>query len=70
MPSAEPLKIAEGNVERLEKLAALSNVPAVEYEKAKSEVNRLRAALKTETIERDRNLEALADRRAKSRSRR
>ena len=59
LPSAEPLKIAEGNVERQEKLAALSNVPAVEYEKAKSEVNRLRAALKTETIERDRNLEAL-----------
>jgi RND family efflux transporter MFP subunit len=59
LPSAEPLKIAEGNVERQEKLAALSNVPAVEYEKAKSEANRLRAALKTEKIERDRNLEAL-----------
>jgi RND family efflux transporter MFP subunit len=37
----------------------LSNVPAVESEKAKSEANRLRAALKTEQIERDRNLEAL-----------
>ena len=36
LPSAEPLKIAEGNVERQEKLAALSNVPAVEYEKAKA----------------------------------
>ena len=59
LPSAEPLKIAEGNVERQEKLAALSNVPAVEYEKAKSEANRLRAALKAEKIERDRNLEAL-----------
>jgi len=59
LPSAEPLKIAESNVERLQKLAALSNVPAVEYEKAKSEANRLRAALKTEQIERDRNLEAL-----------
>jgi RND family efflux transporter MFP subunit len=59
LPSAEPLKIAESNVERQEKLAALSNVPAVEYEKAKSEANRLRAALKTEQIERDRNLEAL-----------
>ena len=59
LPSAEPLKIAESNVERQKKLADLSNVPAVEYEKAKSEVNRLRAALKTEQIERDRNLEAL-----------
>ncbi len=59
LPSAEPLKIAEGNVERQEKLAGLSNVPAVEYEKAKSEANRLRAALKAEQIERDRNLEAL-----------
>jgi RND family efflux transporter MFP subunit len=59
LPSAEPLKIAESNVERQKKLAELSNVPAVDYEKAKSEVNRLRAALKTEQIERDRNLEAL-----------
>jgi len=59
LPSAEPLKIAEANVQRQEKLAALSNVPAVEYEKAKSEANRLRDALKTEQIERDRNLEAL-----------
>ena len=59
LPSSEPLKIAEDNVQRQEKLAALSNVPAVEYEKAKSEVNRLRAALKSEQIERDRNLEAL-----------
>jgi len=59
LPSAEPLKIAESNVERQQKLASLSNVPAVDYEKAKSEVNRLRAALKTEQIERDRNLEAL-----------
>ncbi|MBA3830466.1 MAG: efflux RND transporter periplasmic adaptor subunit [Chthoniobacterales bacterium] len=59
LPSSEPLKIAEGNVERLKKLAGLSNVPAVEYEKAKSEANRLRDALKTERIERERNLEAL-----------
>ena len=59
LPSSEPLKIAEGNVQRQEKLAALSNVPAVEYEKAKSEANRLRDALKTERIERDRNLETL-----------
>lgn len=59
LPSSEPLKIAEGNVQRLEKLAALSNVPAVDYEKAKSEANRLRAALQTEGIERDRNLAAL-----------
>ena len=59
LPSSEPLKIAEGNVQRQEKLAALSNVPAVEYEKAKSEANRLRDTLKTEQIERDRNLEAL-----------
>lgn len=59
LPSAEPLKIAEANVQRQEKLAELSNVPAVEYEKARSEANRLRDALKTERIERDRNLEAL-----------
>src|SRR5436305_14741227 len=37
LPSSELLKTAEDSVQRLEKLAALSNVPAVEYQKAKSE---------------------------------
>ena len=32
------------NVQRLERLSSLSNVPAVDYEKAKSEVTRLRGA--------------------------
>lgn len=59
LPSAEPLKVAETNVARLEKLVGMSNVPAVDYEKAKSEANRLRDALDGERIERDRNLEAL-----------
>jgi RND family efflux transporter MFP subunit len=59
LPSSEPLKVAEANVQRLEKLTGLSNVPVVDYEKAKSEANRLRDAVKTEQIERDRNLEAL-----------
>ena len=31
LPSSELLKTAEDNVQRLEKLAALSNVPAVDY---------------------------------------
>lgn len=61
LPSSELLKSAEDNVQRLEKLAALSNVPAVEYEKAKSEDNRLRGVVETERIERDRNLEALEE---------
>jgi len=61
LPSTEPLKTAEDNVQRLEKLAALSNVPAVEYEKAKSEAARLRGAVESERIERDRNLQSLAD---------
>jgi RND family efflux transporter MFP subunit len=59
VPSTEPLKIAEANVQRLEKLVALNNIPAVEYEKAKSEANRLRDAVKSEKIERERNLESL-----------
>jgi RND family efflux transporter MFP subunit len=59
VPSTEPLKIAEANEQRLEKLAALNNIPAVEYEKAKSEASRLRDAVKTEKIERERNLESL-----------
>jgi HlyD family secretion protein len=61
LPSSELLKTAEDNVQRLEKLAALSNVPAVEYEKAKSEANRLRAVVENERIERDRNLESLEE---------
>ncbi len=59
LPSAESLKVAEDNVQRLEKLTSLSNVPAIEYEKAKSEVTRLRGLLEGERIERDRNLEML-----------
>ena len=61
LPSSELLKTAEDNVQRLEKLAALSNVPAVEYEKAKNEANRLRGAVETERIERNRNLEMLEE---------
>jgi HlyD family secretion protein len=61
LPSSQPLRVAEDNLQRLEKLAALSNVPAVDYEKAKSEASRLRDALETERIERDRNLDALAE---------
>lgn len=58
LPSSELLKTAEDNVQRLEKLTALSNVPAVEYEKAKSEANRLRGVVEAERIERDRSLQA------------
>jgi RND family efflux transporter MFP subunit len=61
LPSAELLKTAEDNLQRYEKLAALSNVPAVEYEKAKSEANRLRGVVETERIERERNLETLQE---------
>jgi RND family efflux transporter MFP subunit len=59
LPSAEALKVAQDNLSRLEKLSGLSNVPQVEFEKAKSEVNRLKALVETERIERDRNLAAL-----------
>ena len=65
LPSAEALKVAQDNLSRLEKLTALSNVPAVEYEKAKSEVNRLRGLLESERIERDRNLAMLEETRQK-----
>ena len=50
---------------RLEQVVASGNVPAVEYEKSKSEVNRLRGALENERIERDRNLQALDETRKK-----
>jgi len=47
LPSSELLKTAEDNVQRLEKLTALNNVPAVEYEKAKNEAKRLRGVVET-----------------------
>ena len=61
LPSSEPLKVAEANVARLEKLTSLSNVPVVEYEKAKSEAKRLGDLLQTEKIERERNLDSLRE---------
>ncbi|HAK06557.1 MAG TPA: hypothetical protein DCO65_04700 [Spartobacteria bacterium] len=59
LPSSELLKAAEDNLQRLEKVVASGNVPTIEYEKAKTEANRLRSAVETERIERDRNLEML-----------
>jgi RND family efflux transporter MFP subunit len=61
LPSSELLRAAEDNLQRLEKVVSSGNVPAVEYQKSKSEVNRLRGALETERIERDRNLKSLED---------
>ncbi|MDQ6623456.1 MAG: efflux RND transporter periplasmic adaptor subunit [Verrucomicrobiota bacterium] len=59
LPSSEPLKVAEDSVQRLERLSSLSNVPAVEYQRAKSDVTRLTGQLEAERIERDRNIESL-----------
>src|SRR5216110_1538209 len=61
LPSEELLKASEDNLHRLEQVVATGNVPAVEFEKSKSEVNRLRGALETERIERDRNLKSLEE---------
>jgi macrolide-specific efflux system membrane fusion protein len=61
LPSSEALKVAEDNLGRLEKLSSLNNLPQVEFEKAKSEVKRLKALVETERIERDRNLAALEE---------
>jgi RND family efflux transporter MFP subunit len=61
LPSSELLKAAEDNLQRLEKVVSSGNVPLVEYQKAKSEVNRLRGAVETERIERDRNLTSLEE---------
>ena len=65
LPSEELLKAAQDSLRRLEQVVASGNVPAVEYEKAKSEVNRLRGAVENERIERDRNLQALDETRKK-----
>jgi RND family efflux transporter MFP subunit len=59
LPSQEPLKVAEDNLHRLELVVASGNVAAVEYEKAQSEVKRLRGVVENERIEAERNLHAL-----------
>jgi RND family efflux transporter MFP subunit len=61
LPSSELLKAAEDNLQRLQRVVSSGNVPAVEFEKAKSEANRLRGAVEAERIERDRNLNSLED---------
>ena len=61
LPSQELLKAAEDNLRRLELVVSTGNVPAVDYEKAKSEANRLRGAVENERIERDRNLQSLEE---------
>src|SRR4029453_11316245 len=61
LPSSELLKAAEDNLQRMEKVVSSGNVPAVEYQRSKSEVNRLRGAVETERIERDRNLKSLEE---------
>jgi RND family efflux transporter MFP subunit len=61
LPSSELLRAAEDNLQRLEKVVGSGNVPAVEYQKAKSEANRLRGAVESERIERDRNLHSLEE---------
>lgn len=61
LPSSELLKAAEDNLQRLQRVVGSGNVPAVEFEKAKSEANRLRGAVETERIERDRNLHSMEE---------
>src|ERR1043166_3936751 len=65
LASSELLKAAQDNSQRLEKVVASGNVPTVEYERAKSETNRLKGVVEGERIERDRNLEALEQTRKK-----
>ncbi len=61
LPSSELLKTAEDNLQRLQKVVSSGNVPAAEYEKARSEANRLKGAVEAERIERDRNLRSLEE---------
>lgn len=60
LPSSELLKSAEDTLQRLDKLPP-GNVPVVDYQKAKSEANRLRGVVDTERIDRDRNLATQED---------
>jgi RND family efflux transporter MFP subunit len=65
LPSQEPLKAAEDRLHRLELVVASGNVPAVDYENAKSDVNRLQGAFQTEQIEREHNQQFLTETRKK-----
>jgi hypothetical protein len=55
LPSSELLKAAEDNLQRLQKVVSSGNVPAVEFEKARSEANRLRGAVFTHWRRRQKN---------------
>ena len=65
LPSEEPLKVAEDNLQRLEKVVASGNVPEVDYQKAESDVKRLRGAVENERIDAERNLQTLDETRKK-----
>ena len=60
LPSSELLKTAQDTLERFEKLPP-GNIPAADYQKARSEAARLQSVVKTEQIERERNLANLED---------
>jgi RND family efflux transporter MFP subunit len=60
LPSSELLRTAQDTLERFGKLPA-GNIPAADYQKARSEAARLQSVVKTEQIERDRNLANLED---------
>ncbi len=60
LPSSELLKTAQDTMQRFEKLPA-GNIPAADYQKAKSEAARLQSVVETERIERERNLAVLED---------
>src|SRR3989442_2893170 len=61
LPSSELLKAAEDNLQRLERVVGSGHLPAVGHQKASTEANRLRGAVETERIERDRNLNSLEE---------
>jgi RND family efflux transporter MFP subunit len=60
LPSAQPLKVATDNLQRLKELRALNNVSVADYQKAESEVARLNDLLKTELLEREHEVEKLS----------
>lgn len=61
LPSMHGLKLALDQLQRLEQLRALNTIPAAEYERLQAEVTRLRDAGKAEQIQRDRDLNVLAE---------
>jgi RND family efflux transporter MFP subunit len=60
LPSAQVLKVATDNVERIKGLVGIGTISTADFQKAESEVARLNDMVKAEQLEREHDIEKLA----------